>query len=192
MERISKFANMEIIGSDGDLLGWAQGFSFAAVGDWRVTSVAVKLEKESHEEMGVKKPLMGGAIVDLTVDTIRTVGDNIVLREPQKAMRTHLKTHAEAKDISNVVEKQVIDKDGKDLGFVVDVMVDTASWRFPSLLIKLEKEVLELLRKGKCPDCERHVTLPIMNVSSIGDNVMLGITKDRLGDLVQKTPVKTM
>lgn len=192
MERISKFADMEIIGSDGDLLGWAKGFSFAAVGDWRVTGVAVKLEKESHEELGVKKPLMGGAIVDLNIESIRTVGDNIVLKEPQRKIKPHLKAYTEGKNIANVVEKQVIDKDGKDLGLVVDVMLDTTSWRFPSLLIKLDKEVLELLRKGKCPDCERHVTLPILNVSSIGDNVMLSISKDRLGDLVQKAPVKTM
>lgn len=192
MERISKFEDMKVIGSDGNLLGWVQGFSFAAVGDWRVTSVALKLEKESHEELGVKKPMMGAAIVDMAVDNIKTVSDNILLKVPQRTMKPNLKAHAAGKDITGVLERKVIDRDGKDLGVVVDVMLDTASWRFPSMLIRLEKPVLDLLRKGKCPDCERNITLPMINVSSIGDNVMLSITKDQLGDMVQKAPVKTL
>jgi sporulation protein YlmC with PRC-barrel domain len=192
MERISRFTDMEIVGSDGNLLGWVKGFSFAAVGDWRVTSVALKLEKESHEELGVKKPMMGGAIVDMGVDNIRTVSDNIILKVPQRTMKPNLKVHAPVKDITNVIERKVIDKDGKDLGVVTDVLMDTSTWRFSSVLVKLDKEILDMLKKGKCPDCGRNVTIQLFNVSSIGDNVMLSITKEQLGDLVQKAPVKTM
>jgi len=191
-ERMSRFMDMKIVGCDGNLLGWVKGFSFAAVGDWRVTNVTLKLEKESHGELGVKKPLMGAAMVEMGVDNIRTVSDNISLKVPQRTMKPNLKPHAPGKDISSVIEKKVIDRNGTDLGVVVDVMMDTATWRFPSILIKLDKEVQVMLKKGKCPDCGRNVTLPMLEVSSVGDNVMLVITKEQLGDMVQRAPVKTM
>lgn len=190
-EQVSRFRDMKIVGNDGNLLGWVQGFSFAAIGDWRVTNVTVRLEKESHRELGVKKPIMGAAIVDMGVENIRTVSDNILLRVPQRMMKPNLKEHVPGKDITNVLMKRVIDRNGTDLGVVADVMMDTETWRFPSILIKLDKEVRAMLRKGKCPDCGKTVTLPMLEVSSVGDHVMLVITKEQLGDMVQRAPVKT-
>ena len=192
MRWLSELKDIEIIGTDGNLMGWLRGFTFANIGDWRVTSVAVKLEKESHEELGVKKPMMSSALVDIPVDTVKKVSDNMILNQPQRAMKPHLKAHVEAKNIVNMLNKPVIDSDGKDLGVISDVMLDTDGWRFPSILIKLDKEVLEHLRMDKCPDCERSVLLPMGNVSTIGDNVMLSITKDVMGTLVQNVSVKTM
>ena len=162
------------------------------MGDWRVIGVSLKMEKESHEELGVKKPFMGGAIMDVNVDDIKRVSDNIILKIPQRAMKGHLHAHVEARNIKNIIDKQVIDENGKDVGIIADVMLDSESWMFPSVLIRLNKDVLELLRMEKCPDCERHVLLPMGNVGSIGDNVMLNIDKETMGDLVQKAPVKTM
>ena len=192
MERLSKFEDMEVVGTDGNLLGWVKGFTFPAVGDWRVSGVSLKMEKESHGELGIKKPLLGKAKVEFSVSEIKSVSDNILLKHPQRAMKPHLKSHVEAKNIANILDKQVIDEDGKDIGVIADVMVDTSIWMFPSILIKLNKDVLELLRMEKCPDCERHVLLPMGNVASIGDNVMLNIDKESMGDMVQKAPVKTM
>ena len=184
--------DLEVVGNDGNLLGWVKGFTFPAVGDWRVTGVSLKMEKESHEELSIKKPFMGGAMMDVGVEDIKTVSDNILLNIPQRSMKGHLRPHSEARNIANIIDKQVIDKDGKDMGVVADVMVETDGWRFPSILIKLDKEVLKFLKLEKCPDCERYVLLPLGNVGSIGDNVMLKIDKERMGDLVQKAPVKTM
>ena len=184
--------DLEVVGNDGNLLGWVKGFTFPAVGDWRVTGVSLKMEKESHEELSIKKPFMGGAMMDVGVEDIKTVSDNILLNIPQTSMKGHLRPHSEARNIANIIDKQVIDKDGKDMGVVADVMVETDGWRFPSILIKLDKEVLKFLKLEKCPDCERYVLLPLGNVGSIGDNVMLKIDKERMGDLVQKAPVKTM
>ena len=88
-----------------------------------------------------------------------------------------MRPHVPGNDITNVIEKRAIDRNGADLGVVVDVMMDTETWRFPSILIKLDKEVRTMLRKGKCPDCGKSVTLPMLEVSSVGDHVMLVITK---------------
>jgi sporulation protein YlmC with PRC-barrel domain len=192
MKRISSFEDREVVGTDGNLLGWVRGFTFPAVGDWRVTGVALKMEKESHEELGVKKPFMSGALVDVNVEDVKNVSDNILLKMPQRGMKGRLKAHQQGKNISNIIDKAVIDSDGKDIGTVADVMVDTEGWMFPSILIRLTKEVLEFLKMEKCPDCERNVLLPMGNVGNIGDNVMLNIDKEALGDLVQKAPVKTM
>jgi len=192
MERISKLEDIEVVGTDGNLLGWVKGFTFTGIGDWRVTGVSLKMEKESHEELGVKKPLIGGALMDISVADIKTVSDNVVLKLPQRGMKGHLQAHVEARNIAGIIEKPVIDSKGRDVGTVADVMLDTNAWLLPSVLIKLEKEVLEFLRMEKCPDCERHVLLPMGNVGSIGDNVMLNIDKETMGDLVQKAPVKTM
>jgi len=192
MDRISEFEGIEVLGTDGNLLGTVMGFSFASIGDWNVTGLSLKLEKESIEEMGKKKPMMGGVVVDIGIDTVNTVSDNVLLKMPQKSMKPHIKNHMESKNISLVVEKQVVDRNGKDIGVIEDVFLDTKNWMFPSILIKLTKEVLEFLRMEKCPDCERRVTLPMVNVSSIGDNVMLNIDKETMGDLVHKAPVKTM
>ena len=192
MNRISKMEDLEVVGTDGNLLGWVRGFTFTGVGDWRVIGVSLKMEKESHEELGVKKPLLGGALVDINVEDIKSVSDNLVLKFPQRGMKGHLHSHVAARNIANIIDKQVIDENGKDMGVIADVMLDVGSWMFPSILIKLNKEVLEFLRMEKCPDCERNVLLPMGNVGSIGDNVMLNIDKETMGDLVQKAPVKTM
>lgn len=192
MERISKLEDTEVVGTDGNLLGWVKGFTFTGIGDWRVTGLSLKMEKESHEELGVKKPLIGGALMDISVADIKTVSDNVVLKLPQRGMKGHLHSYVESRDIARIIEKPVIDSNGRNVGTIADVMLDTQSWMFPSVLIKLEKEVLEFLRMEKCPDCERHVLLPMGNVGSIGDNVMLNIDKETMGDLVQKAPVKTM
>lgn len=192
MNRISKMEDLEVVGTDGNLLGWVKGFTFTGVGDWRVIGVSLKMEKESHEELGVKKPLIGGALKDINVEDVKKVSDNIILKIPQRAMKGHLHTHVASRNIATIIDKQVIDENGKDIGVIADVMLDTRSWMFPSVLIKLNKDVLEFLRMEKCPDCERHVLLPMGNVGSIGDNVMLNIDKETMGDLVQKAPVKTM
>ena len=192
MKRISNMEDREVVGTDGNLLGWVRGFTFPAVGDWRVTGVSLKMEKESHDELGVKKPFLSGALIDIAVEDIKNVSDNIILKLPQKGMKGHLKAHHQGKNIANIIDKGVIDSDGKDLGTVTDVMVDTDGWRFPSIQIKLTKEVLAFLRMEKCPDCERSVLLPMGNVDSIGDKLILNISKEAMGDLVQKVPVKTM
>ncbi len=192
MRRISTLEDLEVVGTDGNLLGWVKGFTFPSVGDWRVTNVSLKMEKESHDELGVKKPFMSSALVDIGVEDIKKVSDNILLNLPQRSMKGHLRAHAANRNIKSIMGKQVIDEDGKDIGIVKDVMVDIEGWKFPSILIKLDKEVLEMLRMEKCPDCERNVLLPLAKVGSIGDNIMLNIDKETMGDLVQKAPVKTM
>ena len=47
MDRISEFEGIEVLGTDGNLLGTVMGFSFASIGDWNVTGLSLKLEKES-------------------------------------------------------------------------------------------------------------------------------------------------
>lgn len=192
MRRISKLTDLEVVGTDGNLLGWVRGFTFPAVGDWRATGLTLKMEKESHQELGISKPLLSGALVDVGVEDVKKVSDNILLKLPQKGMKGHLKAHVQGRNIANIIEKQVIDEDGKDIGEVIDIMLDTDSWMFPSILIRLDKVVLKFLKMEKCPDCERNVLLPLNYVGSIGDNVMLNIDKETMGDQVQKAPVKTM
>jgi sporulation protein YlmC with PRC-barrel domain len=186
MRRISTLEDLEVVGADGNLLGWVKGFTFPSVGDWRVTNMSLKMEKESHDELGVKKPFMSSALVDIGVEDIKKVSDNILLNLPQRSMKGHLRAHAANRNIKSIMGKQVIDADGKDIGIVKDVMVDIEGWKFPSIVI------MEMLRMEKCPDCERNVMLPLANVGSIGDNIMLNIDKETMGDLVQKAPVKTM
>jgi sporulation protein YlmC with PRC-barrel domain len=192
LDRISEFDGIEVLGTDGNLLGYVKGFTFASVGNWTVTGISLKLEKESVEEMGRKKPMMGGVMVDIGIDTVKTVSDNVLLKYPQRGMKPYVKNHIDTHNIGLIIDRAVVDRDGKDIGVIEDVFVDTKNWMFPSILIKLEKEVLEYLRMEKCPDCGKRVTLPMINVSSIGDNVMLTISKEMLGDLVHQVPVKTM
>ncbi len=192
MNRISTMEDLEVVGTDGNLLGWVKGFTFPSVGEWRVTGVSLKMEKQSHEELGVKKPFLSGALVDVSVEDVKIVSDNVLLKMPQRSMKGRLKAHHEGRNIANILNRNVIDSNGKDIGVIADVMVDTDGWKFPSVLIKLNKDVLEFLRMDKCPDCERNVLLPMGKVKSIGDNVMLAIDKETMGNLVQKAPVKTM
>ncbi len=192
MERISKYNDREIVSSDGNLIGWVKGFTFASVGNWNVTGLTMKLEAESHEELGKKKPFMGALRVDIGVDTIKSVSDNVLLNRAHKDMRPFLMNHAEARNIANIVDREVVDSEGKDIGIIEDVMVDVDRWMLPSVLVKLDKDTFEMLRMDEAPDIERRVTIPMGNVGQIGDKVMLNINKEALGSLVQKVPVKTM
>ena len=192
MERISKYTDREIVSSDGNLIGWIKGFTFASVGNWNVTGVTMKLESESHEELGKKKPFLGALKVDIGVDTIKSVSDNVLLNKAHKEMRPFLHNHVEGKNIANIIDKEVVDSVGKDIGVIEDVMVDVDRWMLPSILVRLDKDTHKMLQMEKAPDIERRVTIPMGNVGQIGDKVMLNINKESLGSLVQKAPVKTM
>ncbi len=192
MERITKLRQREILSADGNSMGSVSGFSYMGVGQWNVTGVTIKLDKETAEELGKKAPLIGALRMDIGVEDVKVVSDNMVLVHPLRAMASRLRNYNEAKDVTRFVDKQVVDTGGKDLGTVEDVMMDTERWKLPTIMIKLDKEVLEYLRMEKCPDCERHVTLPMAHVSHVGDVIMLNITKEKLGDLVSNAPVKTM
>lgn len=192
MERISRFQDREIVSKDGNLIGRVKGFTFTSIDNWNVTGVTMNLEKESHEELGKKKPFMGALKVDIGVDTITAVSDNILLNRNHKDMRPLLKNHIESKNIANIIEKEVVDSQGKDIGVIEDVMVDVSKWMLPSILVKLDKDTHEMLRIEKAPDIERRVTIPMGTISSIGDKVMLNLNKEALGSMVQRIPVKTI
>ena len=183
---------MEVLGTDGNLLGWVKGFTFPEVGDWRVSDISIKLEKESHEELGVKKPLISGALVDFSVENVKSVSDKMVLKHAQRDMKPHLRTPVTERNIANILSKQVIGNDGKEVGTVADVMVETSGWKFPYVLIKLNKDVHRTFTLNQCPDCERNVLLPLGKVQSIGDNVMLKINNEKMAELIQKEILKTM
>ena len=192
MERITKMEQMEVFGNDGNLLGWVKGFTYPAVGDWSVSGISIKLEKESHDELGVKKPLISGARVDFSVENVKSVSDNIVLKHAQRAMQPFLKTPVTERNIANLLKRQVIGNDAKDIGTVVDVMVETSGWKFPYILIKLNKDVHQTFLLNQCPACERNVLLPMAKVQSIGDSVMLKINSVNMAELIQKNLIKTM
>ncbi len=79
-----------------------------------------------------------------------------------------------------IIGKSVIGQHGREIGRVLDVGVDAASWRVVSLQVKLDRNVHHDLNLKRMLLRSQTVTLPIADVSGVSDTVVLGRTLEHL------------
>lgn len=84
--------------------------------------------------------------------------------------------------------RTVIGADGRAIGEVTGVMIDSETWGVATLQIKLRREVGDTLgihhRMFQSPVME----LPIQTVQSVGDAVILSMSIENLRELVTPSP----
>ena len=76
-----------MITSDACNLGEVDG-THADIGEWRITHLDVELTKDSGEELGFKKPLLGSVTVCLPVSAVKQVGDVVTLNQSLSELKS--------------------------------------------------------------------------------------------------------
>jgi sporulation protein YlmC with PRC-barrel domain len=82
-----------------------------------------------------------------------------------------MSTHAHVRD--DIIGKEVIAKDGTDLGEVRDATVDTDSWRVVGLVVKLNRDVLERLNLRRPLVGTQEIQVPVGDITGVADRIVL-------------------
>lgn len=69
-----------IAGKSARLLGKVEGIEVDTT-NWKVTSIRLDVDKNVVEDLGLKKPRLGGVKVTFPVEIIDGISDKIILRE---------------------------------------------------------------------------------------------------------------
>ncbi|HEY8429590.1 MAG TPA: PRC-barrel domain-containing protein [Sandaracinaceae bacterium] len=81
--------------------------------------------------------------------------------------------------------KDVISQDGRELGSVSDVVLDSSSWRIEALVVKLDRDLLEAFHMKRPMFGTQTIQLPTGHVSGVGDKVILVKTLKELTALAR-------
>lgn len=74
---------------------------------------------------------------------------------------------------SELSGKDVISQDGREIGQVSDIALDSSSWRIDTLVVKLERDLLEAFHMKKPVFGTQTIQIPTSHVSGVGDKVIL-------------------
>ena len=190
MKNISEMQKKKVMATDGRLLGTFEGV--AVNDDWTVSSLTVKIDNDAMGVLGTKKPFLGALRLDVGVKNIKAMGDNIVLNKTLKEMGGLLTVYRENNDSSNLLKMEIVDAKGRDVGKIDEIILDEKAWNIPKVLMSVNKEVSEILRVKKPLFSNTMVSLPTHNISGSGDKIMLSVTTERIGEILEQTPIKTV
>ena len=147
MERLSKLKGTEVISADGKIIGTVA--SAILTGKLEISGVSVKLNKETILALGKKKPLLSSIHMDITISEIRGIKDKVVLNHAIKDLNMYLLPHNEKFDSDRLLGMKVLGVQGKIVGTVEDINIDIQQWTLPSLIIKIRKDALEMVKMEK-------------------------------------------
>ncbi len=86
--------------------------------------------------------------------------------------------------------KGVISQDGRELGTVSDTVLDHASWRIETLVVKLDRDLLEAFHMKRPMFGTQTIQIPTGHVSGVGDKVILHKTLEELTALARAEAAK--
>lgn len=85
--------------------------------------------------------------------------------------------------------RSVIGADGRAIGEILGVTIDSDGWRVDSLRVKLRREVRESLGVSRRLFGSSTTDIPIRAVQSVSDAVILSVSVDNLRELTSSTDV---
>ncbi len=88
---------------------------------------------------------------------------------------------------SELSGKDVISQDGREIGQVSDIALDSSSWRIDTLVVKLERELLEAFHMKKPLIGTQTIQIPTSHVSGVGDKVILHKKLEELTALARES-----
>jgi sporulation protein YlmC with PRC-barrel domain len=192
MLQLSELKKKDVISSDGKILGSVLGVTI--LGKWNVGELTVKIEKDATETLGLKKPLLFALRMDLKVEHIKAISDRVVLNKPLKDIGKFLKEHNEELSAGRMEHMEIVDTDGKLIGEVDDIVLncktECTQWEIPSLLVDVNKEVVEEIGLEKSLLKGPAIHISMKHVTDVGDVVMLGLDAENVGDILKSAPIK--
>ena len=87
---------------------------------------------------------------------------------------------------SELSGKGVLTQDGREVGEVSDCVVDHGSWDVVTLVVKLERELLEEFHMKRPMFGTQTIQLPTSYVSGVGDKVVLQKKLEELTAIVRE------
>ncbi len=87
---------------------------------------------------------------------------------------------------SELSGKGVISQDGRELGSVSDCVLDQSSWQIDSLVVKLDRDLLESFHMKRPLIGTQTIQIPTAYISGVGDKVILFKTLEELTEIARE------
>ncbi|MBN2599522.1 MAG: PRC-barrel domain-containing protein [Candidatus Thermoplasmatota archaeon] len=188
MTHLSELKKKDVVSADGKIIGTVN--SAIITGKMEISGLVIKMSKAAIEAIGKKKPLFSSLLMDVNVDEIKGIQDTIVLNHLWKDISEHLLPHNTKFDAERLISMEVLGTGGKIVGTVEDINIDTQNWQLPSLIIKIKKDALETIKMDNCLLCGNRLHISMQHITDVGDYVMLEVTADNIGKILDITPIK--
>ena len=188
MMYLSDLRKKEVVSSDGNIIGSVQ--SIIINEEKIIISITVKIKRKMIKTLGVKKPLLRPLYLDVNIENIKGVEDKVILNYPLEELNKYLINHNKKLDAERLLGLEVLGIDGKVVGNIEDMEIDTKVWSLHSLLVKVKKDALDAIKKDKCVVCGSNLHISMDHVVDIGDYVMLEISVENIGEILKNISLR--
>jgi sporulation protein YlmC with PRC-barrel domain len=188
MTRLSDLNKTDVVSADGKIIGTVH--SAIITGKMQISGLVIKMNKEAIKIIGKKKPFFSSLRMDINIEEIKGIKDKVVLNHSWKDIGYYLLSHNIKFDAERLRGMEVLGIGGRIVGTVEDINIDTQNWKLPSLIIKIRKDALEMLKMEKCLLGDNRLHISMQHIIDVGDYVMLEVTAEDIGKILENTPIK--
>jgi sporulation protein YlmC with PRC-barrel domain len=188
MTRLSDLSKTDVVSADGKIIGTVN--SAIITGKMEISGLVIKMNKAATKNIGKNKPFLSSLRMDVNVEEIKGIKDKVVLYHSWKDIGEYLLSHNTKFDAERLLGMEVLGIGGKIVGTVEDINIDTQSWKLPSLIIKIRKDALEMVKMEKCLLGNNRLHISMQHIIDVGDYVMLEVTAEDIGKILDSTPIK--
>lgn len=190
MEALNNIKGKEVLSSDGRYMG--KFLDFTVDRDFNIGEIIAKINKDIAEEIGEDKPLLSSLKLGIDVERVKSFTDHIILKDKLDDLHLHFKDVSDKNFASSIIGKDISGSQGNYVGKVEDILVDTESLGRLSMLVKVNKDILETLDLEKPLLSKTRLGISMKHVTSVGDKIMLGTSIEGMGEIILKEPIKKM
>ncbi len=188
MTNLSELKKMEVVSTDGHVIGKIN--SVIITDKWSIIGLAIKMKNEILEKLGKKKPFLSSLFLDVNIDEIKGIKDKVILRHTIDELSMYLLSHNTKFDAKRLIDLEVLGFEGKVVGKVEDLIIDVNKWTMPSLVIKIRKDALEMMKMKKDLLFNTQLNISMNHVSDVGDYVMLEVTAENIGEILKNLSIQ--
>ncbi|MFO8110255.1 MAG: PRC-barrel domain-containing protein [Thermoplasmata archaeon] len=190
MKAFSDIKGKEVLSSDGRTMGKVEDFTYGK--DFIITGIVTKMNKEVIEDLGEDKPLLTSLKLGINTEQVKAFSDKVVLHEPLDELYIRFKEVSDKEVISSIIGMNISGSQGREVGKVKDILLDTDTWGIPSLLVKVNKDIMETLDVDKPLLSKTKLSISMTYVTDIGDMVMLDTSAEEMNKVIQDESIRKL
>ncbi|MFO7792058.1 MAG: PRC-barrel domain-containing protein [Candidatus Saliniplasma sp.] len=188
MEAFNDVKGKEVLSNDGRSMGKLVDSTYD--GDFKMDDIVTKMNKDVIDDLGEDKPLLSSLKLGIGVEHVKAFTDNIVLKQTYDDLYLQFEDVSDKEFITSFIGMEVSGSQGNDVGKVDDILIDSKSLGTLSMLVKVNKDILETLDLEKSLLSKTKLGISMEHVKSIGDKIMLDASLDDMGKIIQEEPIK--
>lgn len=158
--------------------------------DLNITGLSLRLDKKMAEDLGLDKPILSSLMGDISKEHIKSISDNVLLNKKLDDLYKYIEDDTEWRAASELIDYNISDTNGKDVGKVEGLILDEENWGIPTMIVTIKKDTLELLDMKKSLLSKTKLGISMEHVENIGDYIMLDTTADNMGEIIKEEQVK--